>query len=66
MSSDEQKLLFRLQHIIPRTLATAAPASAESRELMAAVKTSTDGQPQEVEFQMTWGKVAGINLILSV
>ncbi len=54
---ERQKLLYRLQHIIPRSLST---SSFYNNKLQIPSSTTSDG-PQDVEFQMTWGKVAGSN-----
>lgn len=54
----QQKLLFRMQHIIPRNLSSdSRPASV----LATASKTEPIDVigPDEVEFPMTFGKVAG-------
>ncbi|EFX76294.1 hypothetical protein DAPPUDRAFT_306263 [Daphnia pulex] len=52
---ERQKLLYRLQHIIPRSLSTSSFYN--NKLQIPSSKTSADG-PQDVEFQMTWGKVA--------
>ena len=54
---ERQKLLYRLQHIIPRSLST---SSFYNDKLQIPWSKTADG-PQDVEFQMTWGKVAGSN-----
>ena len=51
-NEDEQKLLFRMQYIIPRGLAASSTVSHNS-------DTETSSSPKEIEIQMTWGKVAG-------
>ena len=58
MTDDSARLLFRMNHIIPRNLSSASSI----HTFIPATKNETnvpDG-PEEVEFQMTWGKVAGI------
>lgn len=56
----EQIALFRLQHIIPRSLKQSA---FHKNKLMTVISNPPDLKPQEVEFQMTWGKIYG-NMIL--
>ena len=51
-----EKLLFRMQHIIPQNL----NASSEF------ITVDTVIVPEEVEFPMTWGKVAGIDFNLLI
>lgn len=51
MASESEKLIFRLQHIIPRNLSDIH----KFKETSAA----STNVPQEIEVQMTWGKVAG-------
>ena len=57
--SDSDRLRFRLEHIIPRSFSyesvknnRASTASIARREF--------SNEPEDVEFQMTYGKVAGI------
>ncbi len=52
-NEDEQKLLFRMQHIIPRGLAS--PSISNNPD----TNQSSPSSPEEIEIQMTWGKVAG-------
>ena len=54
-ASDQDKLLFRLHHIIPRTLQHANVPSSGALE-----SPTPTNYPREIEFQMTWGKIAGI------
>lgn len=56
---ERQKLLYRLQHIIPCSLSTSSFYN-NKLQIPSSNKTSAGG-PQDVEFQMTWGKVAGSN-----
>lgn len=49
-----EKLLFRMQHIVPQNL----KASSEFGDSVVG--------PEEVEFPMTWGKVAGIALFFDL
>lgn len=51
MADESEKLLFRMQHIIPRNLSA-------MKKLKETPATSTN-VPQEIEVQMTWGKIAG-------
>jgi hypothetical protein len=53
---EQQKLLYRLQHIIPRSLSTSIFHNNKLQIL-----SSKTSNPEDVEFQMTWGKVAGRN-----
>jgi hypothetical protein len=53
-NNDSEKLLFRLNHIIPKGLSL----KIKENENIAKID-ATDG-PQEIFFQMTWGKIAGI------
>ena len=56
MAEEKEKItLFRLQHIIPRSLTQ----SAFHKNGLTTIISSTPDCPQEVEFQMTWGKIAG-------
>lgn len=58
MASDEERLAFRLRHIIPRSL---TPASYSKNGLMTVLqKPASPNEPEEVEIQMTWGKIYGI------
>ncbi len=52
MANDAEKLLFRMQHIIPQQLSSVL--NVHEKET-----TSSHVNPMEIEFQMTWGKVAG-------
>ncbi len=60
MTADYNKLLFRLQHLIPQGLASAAPINkntvSENNNNNVPSKTNCE----EVVFQMTYGRVAGI------
>jgi len=59
MADSEKRLLFRLQHIIPRLSAV----SALPKPMDDSIQTpNSDGLygPEEIEFQMTWGKIAGL------
>lgn len=54
----EDKLLFRMSHIVPRGLASSKTFN--TNEEAAPV-------PEEIEIQMTWGKIAGryfLNVLL--
>lgn len=67
MADDASRLLFRLQHILPRTFSICA---AQSRQITQCSQSPTievlqHDESQEVEFQMTWGKIAG-NLMIYV
>ena len=54
MEGDQsERLLFRMQHIIPRTLA----ATPGQTTMLA--KSATANGPEEFTYQMTYGKVAG-------
>ena len=57
MADDRERLAFRLQHIIPRSL-TPATFNKNGSIQITANPSLPDG-PQEVFFQMTWGKIAG-------
>ena len=50
MADETDKLLFRMQHIIPRNLST-------SMHQLKEIPSSTG--PTEMEFEMTWGKITG-------
>jgi len=52
-NEEEQKLLFRMQHIIPRGLESPTISSNPDTRI------SSSSSPEEIEIQMTWGKVAG-------
>lgn len=52
-NEDEQKLLFRMQHIIPRGLSSPTISNNPNTNI------SSSSSPEEIEIQMTWGKVAG-------
>ena len=54
MANDSEKILFRLNHIIPKSLSLKIKENENIGKIDA-----TDG-PQEIFFQMTWGKIAGI------
>lgn len=54
VAKEQQKLLYRLQHIIPRSLGTSSFYN-NKHEI---VVPQTSDAPEDVEFQMTWGKVA--------
>jgi len=57
MADSEKRLLFRLQHIIPRLSAVSAlPGSTDTSSLT----PNSDGiyGPEEIEFHLTWGKIA--------
>ncbi len=54
MATDTERIAFRLKHIIPR-LTKVKPDSLTS-STPAPLKVD---EPQELEFHMTWGKVAG-------
>ena len=51
----EKRLMYRMQRIIPRNLnylaSTLSPQTPSDKVLLE--------NPHEIEFQMTWGKVAG-------
>ena len=51
----EKRLMYRMQRIIPRNLnylaSTLSPQTQSDKVLLE--------NPHEIEFQMTWGKVAG-------
>ncbi|XP_032778063.1 serine hydrolase-like protein isoform X1 [Daphnia magna] len=53
MAEDPKKLLFRLQHIIPQKLSPAVNVYPTE-----ATTSSLHDFPMDIEFQMTWGKVA--------
>jgi flagellin-specific chaperone FliS len=52
MANDAEKMLFRMQHIIPQQLSSVL--NVHDKETV-----SSNVNPMEIEFQMTWGKVAG-------
>ncbi len=52
-NEDEQKLLFRMKHIIPRGLASPTISNNPNTII------SSSSSFEEIEIQMTWGKVAG-------
>lgn len=56
MSDDYDKLLFRLQHLIPQGLSSAAPKLNKTDNNN---NVSSKNCFEEVEFQMTYGRVAG-------
>ena len=62
MAEDSARLLFRLKHILPRSV----PYSQMKKDVsmfptnMDIHNTSFLNDPGEIEFQMTWGKIAGI------
>lgn len=58
MTDDSAKLLFRMSHIIPRSLSQLASFS-QVRKTEIVDEIISPYLPEEVEFQMTWGKVAG-------
>lgn len=60
-----KKFLFRLQHIVPRELSIAAPNRVNYIPTSANQSGSTS-VAQEIEFQMTFGKVAGNASLLSM
>jgi len=60
MATDTERIAFRLKHIIPR-LTKVKPDSLTS-STPAPLKVD---EPQELEFHMTWGKVAGNHFYLS-
>lgn len=54
MDSDAQeKLLFRMNHLIPRGFSATHPKANSTQN-----SAETLG-PEEIQMQMTWGKVAG-------
>ena len=53
---NSDRLLFRLQHIIPRNLSSAFFAN---RPLASSNATNSFAEPEEFTFPMTWGNVAG-------
>ena len=55
MDSDQERLLFRMNHIVPRGLSSTAKTSLkiDNRQI------STELTAEAFEIQMTWGKVAG-------
>lgn len=56
MEGDQsERLLFRMQHIIPRTLA----ATPGQTTIASMAKSATANGPEEFTYQMTYGKVAG-------
>ena len=56
----EKKLLYRLERIIPRNLVFVAHSLTVHRNSVKEdLQINNDGGPQEVFFQMTWGKIAG-------
>ena len=54
MANDSERLLFRLNHIIPKSLSLINEDTNKK-----ANSIPVDNGPQEVFFQMTWGKIAG-------
>ena len=60
MVEESERLLFRLQHIIPKSL-SAAPGTINHPSSI--TKTTSPDLPEEMTFQMTFGKVAGIDHI---
>ena len=54
----EKKLLYRLERIIPRNLVFLAHSLTVQHHPIKDLQINNDG-PQEVFFQMTWGKIAG-------
>lgn len=60
MAEESEKLLFRLQHIIPRSLSAASSSNISS----SANKTNSVDTPEELTFQMSFGKLAGKNDII--
>lgn len=62
MSSDSDRLLFRLQHIIPRSISYAQVRNNIGINGIAPSKYSSSScESEDVEFMMTFGKVAGNN-----
>jgi hypothetical protein len=59
MASDAEKLLFRMQHIIPQQLASVAVNDKDTSS-----SPLNGNNPMEIEFQMTWGKVAGRSIYI--
>ena len=60
---DSERLLFRVKHIIPRSISSTGslPFAYKKDGIVGKSSGTEPGCPQDVEFQMTWGKVAGID-----
>ncbi len=63
MASEDERLAFRLRHIIPRSLTPATYSKSGSMTVLR--KPSSPNEPEEVEIQMTWGKIYGNLLIFN-
>ena len=57
MDDKSEKILFRMQHIIPKNLPVASTNQLQFHQITTI--PSTSNEPKEFEFQMTWGKIAG-------
>ena len=55
--TEKEKLLFRMQHIIPQGLST--PQVVNKGPI-------ADGGPEEIEFQMSYGKMAGSYILFII
>lgn len=58
MTDDTARLLFRMNHIIPRSLSS-TPLSLNVKTKSNNGEIDSSRIPEEAEFQMTWGKIGG-------
>lgn len=59
MAEDSARLLFRLQHIIPQSVPNSQMKKDVSMFVTKHTPASSPDEPGEIEFQMSWGKIAG-------
>lgn len=63
MTATDDKLIFRLQHLLPQGLSSAAPKTRTSnfceKEKLLNNSKVLPNVPEEVEFPMSFGKIAG-------
>lgn len=59
MEDLENKQLFRLQHIVPQDFSSSRASSHSALNSKSTPEIDEPHGPEEIEFQMPWGKVAG-------
>ena len=62
-NENSEKIAFRLRHIVPRNFVSSFHQShhhSGSSEKAPVVRYLNPDGSEEIEFQMTWGKIAGI------